>query len=173
MAELESVYQFDLMQDSGSLEGILCDDSEARRILAALDELGDPEAFNARNQLTGKAPLLFAVGDGNHSLATAKTCYENLKKTLSPEEARIHPARYALVEVVNLHDDSLEFEPIHRVVFGVDEEKLLHSLKEQCRACGRLQGETKNRAVFFPDVVQSSGRYPPAVFGCLYRRERW
>ena len=99
-----------------------------------MDELGDPEAFNARNQLTGKAPLLFAVGDGNHSLATAKTCYENLKKTLSPEEARIHPARYALVEVVNLHDDSLEFEPIHRVVFGVDEEKLLHSLKEQCGA---------------------------------------
>ena len=134
VAELESVYQFDLMQDSGSLEGILCDDSEARRILAALDELGDPEAFNARNQLTGKAPLLFAVGDGNHSLATAKTCYENLKKTLSPEKARIHPARYALVEVVNLHDDSLEFEPIHRVVFGVDEEKLLHSLKEQCGA---------------------------------------
>ena len=113
--ELEQVYQFDLMQDSGSLEGILCDDSEARRILAALDELADPEAFNARYDLTGKAPLLFAVGDGNHSLATAKTCYE-------------------LVEVVNLHDASLEFEPIHRVVFGVDEKKLLEALKAQCGA---------------------------------------
>lgn len=132
--ELEQVYQFDLMQDSGSLEGILCDDSEARRILAALDELADPEAFNARYDLTGKAPLLFAVGDGNHSLATAKTCYENLKKVLPPEEARVHPARYALVEVVNLHDASLEFEPIHRVVFGVDEKKLLEALKAQCGA---------------------------------------
>ena len=132
--ELEQGYQFDLMQDSGSLEGILCDDSEARRILAALDELADPEAFNARYDLTGKAPLLFAVGDGNHSLATAKTCYENLKKVLPPEEARVHPARYALVEVVNLHDASLEFEPIHRVVFGVDEKKLLEALKAQCGA---------------------------------------
>ena len=132
--ELEQGYQFALMQDSGSLEGILCDDSEARRILAALDELADPEAFNARYDLTGKAPLLFAVGDGNHSLATAKTCYENLKKVLPPEEARVHPARYALVEVVNLHDASLEFEPIHRVVFGVDEKKLLEALKAQCGA---------------------------------------
>src|SRR5699024_9185390 len=100
----------------------------------ALDELADPEAFNARYDLTGKAPLLFAVGDGNHSLATAKTCYENLKKVLPPEEARVHPARYALVEVVNLHDASLEFEPIHRVVFGVDEKKLLEALKAQCGA---------------------------------------
>ena len=91
-------------------------------------------SFNARYDLTGKAPLLFAVGDGNHSLATAKTCYENLKKVLPPEEARVHPARYALVEVVNLHDASLEFEPIHRVVFGVDEKKLLEALKAQCGA---------------------------------------
>ncbi len=136
IAELEQVYSFDLMQDSGSLEGILCDDAEARRILTALDELADQEAFNARYGLTGKAPLLFAVGDGNHSLATAKTCYENLKKTLSPEEARIHPARYALVEVVNLHDESLAFEPIHRVVFDVDEEKLMAALRAQCNGQG-------------------------------------
>ena len=132
--ELEQVYQFDLMQDSGSLEGILCDDSEARRILAALDELADPEAFNARYDLTGKAPLLFAVGDGNHSLATAKTCYENLKKVLRPRKPACIRRRYALVEVVNLHDASLEFEPIHRVVFGVDEKKLLEALKAQCGA---------------------------------------
>ena len=57
--------------------------------------------------------MLFSVGDGNHSLATAKTCYENLKKTLPKEEYENHPARYALVEVVNLHSQSyLDLEMI-------------------------------------------------------------
>ena len=69
--------------------------------------------------------LTYAMGDGNHSLATAKACWEELKPTLSPAERETHPARYALVELVNLHDDSLEFEPIHRVLFGVDPQKLL------------------------------------------------
>jgi hypothetical protein len=63
---------------------------------------------------------LFAVGDGNHSLATAKTAYEEIKAAIGEEAARSHPARYALVEVVNLHDPALNFEPIYRVVFGVD-----------------------------------------------------
>lgn len=130
--DLEEVYRFDLMQDSGSIAGYQCDDAESMRILSALGELADPEAFNRRYDLNGESPLLFAVGDGNHSLATAKTCYENLKKTLPEEEYRAHPARYALVEVVNLHDVSLEFEPIHRVVFDVDEEKLLAALASQC-----------------------------------------
>jgi hypothetical protein len=60
--------------------------------------------------------LLFAVGDGNHSLATAKTCWENIKKTLSLEEQATHPARYAMCEAVNIHDPALKFEPIHRLV---------------------------------------------------------
>ncbi|HIU73954.1 MAG TPA: DUF1015 family protein, partial [Candidatus Aphodousia faecipullorum] len=76
----------------------------------------------------GKPVLTYAMGDGNHSLATAKACWEKLKPTLSPQEQETHPARYALVELVNLHDDSLEFEPIHRVVFGVDPQKLLADL---------------------------------------------
>src|SRR5205085_3934220 len=63
--------------------------------------------------------LLYAVGDGNHSLATAKAVWEGLKKTLPPERASGHPARQALVEIVNVHDEGLEFEPIHRVLFGV------------------------------------------------------
>lgn len=71
----------------------------------------------------GVAPLLFAVGDGNHSLATAKACYEEQKKGKTPEEYLALPARYALVEVVNNHDDALQFEPIHRVLFGVDHQK--------------------------------------------------
>lgn len=132
MDELEEVYRFGLMQDSGAIAGYQCDDAESMRILGALDELAEPNAFNRRYGLEGKSPLLFAVGDGNHSLATAKTCYENLKKILPEEECRAHPARYALVEVVNLHDASLEFEPIHRVVFDVDEEKLVAALEAQC-----------------------------------------
>ena len=75
------------------------------------------------------APLLFAVGDGNHSLATAKQCYENLKKVTPEDQWASLPARYALVEVVNNHDDALQFEPIHRVVFNVEPEKVLEALK--------------------------------------------
>ena len=74
--------------------------------------------------------LLFAVGDGNHSLATAKECYQRQKKLTPPEQWASLPARYALVELNNLHDESLEFEPIHRVVFGVEPEDLLAALKE-------------------------------------------
>ena len=70
---------------------------------------------------------MFAVGDGNHSLATAKACWENLKKTMSEDELKNHPARYALVEIVNVHDSGLVFEPIHRVVFNVDHKHLFDS----------------------------------------------
>ena len=68
------------------------------------------------------------MGDGNHSLATAKTNYENLKKTMTKEEYSNNPARYALVELVNLHSDALEFEPIHRVIFDTDVNDLIKEL---------------------------------------------
>ena len=84
----------------------------------------------ARYHLSGAAPLLFAVGDGNHSLATAKACYEEQKVGKTPEEYLALPARYALVEVVNNHDDALQFEPIHRVLFGVDARHLIAELKK-------------------------------------------
>ena len=74
-------------------------------------------------------PLLFAVGDGNHSLATAKQCYEDLKKVTPESEWASLPARYALVEVVNNHDGALQFEPIHRCVFGVEPEAVLEAFK--------------------------------------------
>lgn len=62
--------------------------------------------------------MLFAAGDGNHSLATAKANWEQIKKKLPREEWEGHPARFALCELVNIHDEGIEFEPIHRVVFG-------------------------------------------------------
>jgi uncharacterized protein (DUF1015 family) len=74
-------------------------------------------------------PLLFAIGDGNHSLASAKSLYEEIKEEIGVNAALNHPARFALCEIVNLHDAALEFEPIYRVVFGVDAEELKRELE--------------------------------------------
>ena len=80
--------------------------------------------------------MVFAVGDGNHSLATAKSCYEELKRNHPGEDLSRHPARYALVELENIHDAAQVFEPIHRVVFRTEPEKLLRALEESCCAPG-------------------------------------
>ena len=98
------------------------------RITAALEKLISPEQMRARYG-EDVAPLLFAVGDGNHSLATAKAAYEEIKAQHG-DAALYHPARYALAEVVNLHDDALHFEPIYRVMFGVDPDDVLEKLEE-------------------------------------------
>ena len=98
---------------------------QAEKVEDQLAALGDPQRFAETYHAEGKPVLVYAMGDGNHSLATAKACWEELKPTLSPEEQLTHPARYALVELVNLYDDSLEFEAIHRVLFGVDPKKLM------------------------------------------------
>ena len=91
--------------------------------------LGSQEAFDARYpQAKGGAPLTLAVGDGNHSLASAKACWEELKKTLTPEQAAVHPARWCLAEVCNVHSPAIEIEPIHRVLFNVDCATVLLSL---------------------------------------------
>jgi len=70
-------------------------------------------------------PILFLAGDGNHSLATAKSHWENIKKHIKKEEQANHPARFALVEVVNIYDEGLQFEGIHRVLFNVDDDFLV------------------------------------------------
>ena len=129
--ELEKVYDFPLMMDSGHLRGWLLDDREAARVEKALSALADPEAFDEKYHVSDKGVLLFAVGDGNHSLATAKACWDALRGSLTDEERENHPARWALVEVVNLHDDALVFEPIHRVLFEVDPEDLLARLRRE------------------------------------------
>ena len=74
--------------------------------------------------------LVIAVGDGNHSLATAKTCWDEIKQGLSEEERENHPARYALVELMNIHDEAIEFEPIQRVIFDTNPEKLMDAFFE-------------------------------------------
>ena len=117
---MEMVYDFDLMQHGGHIKGYKLNDKQIDAVADALEGLCSDEAQMAKYNLSGAAPLLFAVGDGNHSLATAKACYEEQKKGKTPEEYLALPARYALVEVVNNHDDALQFEPIHRVLFNVD-----------------------------------------------------
>lgn len=120
----KQVYDHDLMQSSGHIKGYLPDEAAIASATAALEALITPEAMEARYGEAGLAPLLFAVGDGNHSLAAAKTCYENLKAQIGAASATEHPMRYALCEVVNLYDESLEFEPIYRVIFGINPEKV-------------------------------------------------
>ena len=127
---LPVAYDFDLMQDSGHLTGYFLTPALAEQVNTALAALITPEAMADRYGREGLAPLLFAVGDGNHSLAAAKTCFEEIRAQIGDEAAMSHPARYALCEVVNLYDDSLQFEPIYRVVFGVDPDHLLASFQD-------------------------------------------
>ncbi len=125
---MKQLYDFDLMERGGHITGWLLGEEELEQVHAALAALAGPDAFNARYGTEDKPVLLFAVGDGNHSLATAKECYERQKRLTPPEKWEALPARFALCELVDLHDQSLEFEPIHRVVFRTDPQKLLDDL---------------------------------------------
>lgn len=127
MADMEPLYDFDLQAGGGHLKGWKLSDAQTDAVAGALEGLTAPEQMERKYGMKSAAPLLFAVGDGNHSLATAKTCYENLKKVTPESEWANLPARYALVEVVNNHDDALQFEPIHRVLFGVEPAKVLEA----------------------------------------------
>ena len=125
---MELVYDFDLMERGGHITGWKLDAESMELTARALSALADPDAFRKTYGVDDGAVMLFAVGDGNHSLATAKECYERQKKLTPQEKWDSLPARFALCELVNLHDSSLEFEPIHRVLFGVDPVELVMSL---------------------------------------------
>ena len=127
-AQLESAYDFPLMQKSGAVKGYFVDSVGIGRVTNALEKLLSPEQ-QKKKYGEGVAPLLFAVGDGNHSLATAKAAYEEIKAAHG-DRALYHPARYALAEVVNLHDEALHFEPIYRVLFDVDPDDVLAELEQ-------------------------------------------
>jgi hypothetical protein len=113
---LEKLYDFDLMLDSGHLAGYAVNAGFEKLVIKALRGLANPKTFAKKYGINKDAPvLLFAMGDGNHSLATAKGIWEKIK----PQVGMDHPARYALVEIENVHDEGLEFEPIHRVLFNL------------------------------------------------------
>ena len=119
--QLETVYDFELLENGGHLKGYRVDRTELiEQVASALESLADPAAYRAKYQVAGEV-MLYAMGDGNHSFATAKAIWEELKKTAdNPASVMNHPARYALVELVNVHDPGLEFEAIHRVLFNVN-----------------------------------------------------
>ena len=108
--ELEKVYDFDLNKDGGHITGYKV--TETNKVIKQFKRL----------LKKNKNGLLFIVGDGNHSLATAKAHWDKIKVNLSDKERKTHPARYALVEALNIYDEGLIFEPIHRVVFDVEDD---------------------------------------------------
>lgn len=120
--DLKTVYDFDLMQNGGHLSGAIVDGENADGVLAALDDLE-----RLAKKQAGEDVLLFAMGDGNHSLATAKECYEQKKAAGSPDAEL---ARFALVEIVNLHSPALEFEAIHRVISDVNAYDFVRTMEE-------------------------------------------
>ena len=128
-AEMRPLYDFDLMERGGHIRGWELTPAQWEQTVCALAALADPDAFNARYRTSGLPVMLFAVGDGNHSLATAKECYERQKRITPQDQWETLPSRYALAELVNLHDESLEFEPIHRVVFGAEPAQVLSALR--------------------------------------------
>lgn len=121
---LDKLYDFDLMMDSGHIKGYKINDEQTlKMILEALTKLTDKQLFMRKYGLIEERPvLLFAMGDGNHSLATAKALWDMKKKRLTKEQQKNNPARYALVELVNVHDQGLKFAPIHRVLFNHNED---------------------------------------------------
>ena len=116
----EVIYDTDLMQGSGHITG---------RFVPAGSAAAEG-IVNDFKSLISEDGLLFAVGDGNHSLASAKAHWENIKKTLPEDQQKTHPARFALAEAVNIHDKGLDFEPIHRVIFGISKDEFMAKAEE-------------------------------------------
>jgi hypothetical protein len=135
---LRMLYDFDLMLDCGRIKGWAVDDEESlNQIASALAKLAEPDSYKNKYGFSDGSIMLYAMGDGNHSLATAKSIWEGMKKEAKdPAAITGHPARYALVELVNIHDPGLEFEPIHRVLFGADKDSLIGKFKRYCESEG-------------------------------------
>ena len=134
---LEKLYDFELNMHGGHLTGWRIDAAEFDAVL-------DKYVESIKGLYGKESTLVFAVGDGNHSLATARAYWKDVKKTLTPEERENHPARYALVEIENLHCDGIVFGPIHRFVFGVDDSDFVLHMSTALKGKGRLNMFTTN-----------------------------
>ena len=122
---LEKLYDFDLMQGGGHLRGWKLEGEAARKLEAALDAAYE-----------GCGGLFLAVGDGNHSLAAARAYWMEIREGVPEEEREFHPARYALAEIENLHSPAIQFEPIHRVVTGINPQELISDYEAHLKAEG-------------------------------------
>lgn len=147
---LEVVYDTDLMLGGGHITGYLVNSGEdVDGVMKAIGKLHD--------SLDKSNPLLFAMGDGNHSLATAKSAWEDMKKTLSPSELENHPARYALVEIENIFDEGLMFEPIHRVFFGLKSDSFENALRKHSSSFRKWKVESFDKA--WNEINEKPGRF--------------
>ncbi len=166
--DLPIVYDFELLENGGHLKGYRLDRPELiGQVVTALEKLADPDAYHKKYNTDGEV-MLYAMGDGNHSFATAKAIWEKLKAEADdPADVMNHPARFALVELVNVHDPGLEFEAIHRVLFDVDADNLVEAMEKYYREAG-----TPLTFISCADLVeaqnvasQQAGRHAfPAVF---------
>lgn len=142
----EVLYSSDLMMGGGHITGAYI--TNAGQVTEAFYALAENKADK----------FLFAVGDGNHSLATAKTCWNNLKGSLTEEQRATHPARFALVEAVNIYDAALNFEPIHRLIKTSDPEKFAAGLSLGGDGKAKLSVNGRVCEIPFPRDVPSGIR---------------
>lgn len=154
-------YDFELMANSGRVTGYYVDENDFDGINEALAKLCAPGAMKEKYGVDAP-PLLFAIGDGNHSLASAKALYEEIKAEIGYEAAMSHPARFALCEIVNLHDTALEFEPIYRVVFGVEPEEFVKAFEEYLNSLDGGADEQSFELVFGKQGVTLAVQNPCA-----------
>lgn len=130
----QKLYDFDLMKNGGHVTGWLITDKDVEALSYEIEKYEN--RIREKYAHITDTPVLFAVGDGNHSLATAKACYEDVKKKHPEIDYKNLPIRYALVELENIHEPSLEFEPIHRIVQNVDIDALLNYLSKRSKPNG-------------------------------------
>ncbi len=148
--KLEVVYDFDLMKGSGHISGYkISDPSLIEGIISALENLADKESFIKR--YSKEEVLLYAMGDGNHSLATAKATWEEIKSNYSGTDLMKHPARWALVELENIHDKGITFEPIHRVLFNMNKDSFFREIEKSVS----FSFENCNSVDIIMDIIKS------------------
>jgi len=137
-AKFDVIYDFTLMQGGGKVTGYAVKGAELEALI------GEYEENNA-------AKLMYAMGDGNHSLASAKALYEEIKAKIGGEAAKDHPARYALAEIVNLCEESIEFEPIYRLLKNVDAESFMAALPAEGKAV-QAYWANGEKTIYFPET---------------------
>lgn len=138
--KLSKLYDFELMAEGGHIAGWQISKGNSDSLLKALDNLSEPYEIKRKYGRDIENPVIYAIGDGNHSLATAKLCWEQLKPHLSDNEKESHPARYSLVELVNIHDSAISFEPIHRVIFDTNAKEFAEDAKKFWEEKSKAEG---------------------------------
>ena len=150
--KLNKLYDFTLNKNGGRIAAYQISDTEEleNKFLSLLDPETQIKKYGV------DAGMLFAVGDGNHSMASAKEHWNNLKQKLSPEERKNHPARYILVEVVNLYQDSMDFEPINRIIKNVNADEFIPALSAKLSGPKKLNLIIKGKDYFIPCPADSA-----------------